>query len=95
MAVAHPTVEIPVNRWLMVASPQTESPAVRRASPGQPVETAPAGLWIEAPQELEFEESPDYEHGVVQIQARQTRQLRCGHRLRQAGQNPPPSIFMG
>ena len=56
---------------------------------------APASLWVEAPQELEFDESPDCKHGAVQIQARQTRQLRCGHRLNQAGQNPPPFFFMG
>ncbi len=79
----------------MIASPRIESLTVRRSTRRQPVKTAPAGLWIEAPQELEFDESPDYEHGVVQIQARQTRQLRCGHRLNQAGQNPPPFFFMG
>ncbi len=95
MAVAHPTLEIPVNRWLIVASPRTELLAVRCSTRRQPVETASAGLWIEAPQELEFDESPDYEHGLVQIRARQTRQLRCGHRLNQAGQNPPPFFFVG
>ncbi len=95
MAVAHPTLEIPVNRWLIVASPRTESPPVRRSTRRQPVETAPAGLWIEAPQELELDESPDYIHGRIQIQARQARQLQCGHRLNQAGQNPPLFIFMG